>query len=778
MNNQNSPKTRNTNTGLSKRNCGILAGITAILGMCCVLGLAGMLAYRLMNPIPRRGPIVFFRNPTHGMRLPYGEAVSVHAIARDERRVTRVELWVDDALLHTQTSSQPEGVSPFPIITNWQPTSPGAHTLTVRAFNAQKGRAQASVTVEMLVDPDRDNDGTPDAVDACPDEPGTAMAGGCPDRDGDGIADANDACPDQAGLPENNGCPLPSESDRDGDGVLDAADACPDEPGSPLAGGCPDADGDGVPDATDACPTEPGPAENDGCPAPAGLPDDSSPPVISDRDGDGVPDSADLCPDVPGDPRNAGCPPSGAGDRDGDGLADDVDLCPDEPGLPEHAGCPPPGAGDDADGDGIPDAEEPGDDPLGGVEGEGFLPEGVMIEFQALEFQLSEGYDTFTCYARVGSSEARRLGEYTIDGARRWDLTSMFIDDSVFPLIVQPGSPLPVYVECGAHVVFLGPEGGWGTYYDLGSFDQLHPPVEWDGQVITVNSSGSTDGRSFQAKYRICQPSCDLTALPAPHLHLFHMGSDHRLVWMWEGERERVDSYRVFLNGSHIFTLPAGTSSFSVGDFAPPCAERYEFQLSVMTTDGLESPLSNFAYWSGATCRRTVQVTFESLENHNPPADEQGLHRPGPIYGNFSASGASASANLPFDACWCYHGPGASIWGWCEGLKLSRSVYNIQTDIFDWIDREMASCLGNGCHSNSFHTPGSSTVTLEMDADEDLTLYGLVMDCDARNPDDIVFQEQETLTITTSGDNPPPVRWTLPGPHLNLNVIITILSEE
>jgi outer membrane protein OmpA-like peptidoglycan-associated protein len=71
--------------------------------------------------------------------------------------------------------------------------------------------------------------------------------------------------------PKKNGCP----PDKDGDGIPDNVDACPDVPGvaseDPKKNGCPpDRDGDGIPDATDACPDAPGPASNDpaknGCP--------------------------------------------------------------------------------------------------------------------------------------------------------------------------------------------------------------------------------------------------------------------------------------------------------------------------------------------------------------------------------------------------------------------------------------------------------------------------------------------------------------------------------
>ncbi len=111
--------------------------------------------------------------------------------------------------------------------------------------------------------PDADNDGIPDAKDACPDAAGPASLQGCPDRDGDGVADKDDKCPDIAGIRMFGGCP-----DSDGDGVEDAKDKCPTVFGSPKYNGCPvpDTDSDGVNDEYDACPTVPGLIANNGCP--------------------------------------------------------------------------------------------------------------------------------------------------------------------------------------------------------------------------------------------------------------------------------------------------------------------------------------------------------------------------------------------------------------------------------------------------------------------------------------------------------------------------------
>ncbi|HZO12642.1 MAG TPA: OmpA family protein, partial [Polyangiaceae bacterium] len=67
-----------------------------------------------------------------------------------------------------------------------------------------------------------------------------------PDADDDGIPDANDACVDLPGVksrdPVLHGCPRP-EIDRDGDAIPDRYDACPREPGEPTGDlrthGCP-----------------------------------------------------------------------------------------------------------------------------------------------------------------------------------------------------------------------------------------------------------------------------------------------------------------------------------------------------------------------------------------------------------------------------------------------------------------------------------------------------------------------------------------------------------
>ncbi len=142
--------------------------------------------------------------------------------------------------------------------------------------------------------------------------------------------------------PQPSGAAAPGRNDKDGDGIPDSVDACPDDPedkdGYQDEDGCPDVDndGDGIPDAEDQCPNEP--EDKDGFKDTDGCRED-------DNDNDGIPDTADKCPDQAEDKDGFqdedGCPDE---DNDGDGFADAVDKCPNDAetvnGVDDDDGCP------------------------------------------------------------------------------------------------------------------------------------------------------------------------------------------------------------------------------------------------------------------------------------------------------------------------------------------------------------------------------------------------------------------------------------------------------
>jgi len=328
--------------------------VLAILLILLVLGVGTVFFMR--GPAERTRPVVWFEDPASGASVIAGEEFNIYAVAQDDDRISRFELWLDGALVEVHNSPLPDGTSPFPLVTRMAFDDAAEHTLVARAFDTSGERAYATVIVTSTMEADGDGDGVPDAEDACPAEGDLAGPDGCPDRDGDGFSDSTDSCPEEAGVEAGAGCPVPTEGDRDGDGLADEADRCPDEPGAPGLDGCPggpdggpaggedgDRDGDGILDEEDSCPAEPGAPSADGCP---------------DADGDGITDSEDACPEEPGPPAEPGaedthgCPVPSDGDADGDGVPDAEDACPAEPGTSDAGGCP------DRDGDGVPDAED------------------------------------------------------------------------------------------------------------------------------------------------------------------------------------------------------------------------------------------------------------------------------------------------------------------------------------------------------------------------------------------------------------------------------------
>jgi outer membrane protein OmpA-like peptidoglycan-associated protein len=135
----------------------------------------------------------------------------------------------------------------------------------LQAFRSPRPKPVKPLPSAPVVVTDRDNDGVPDSVDACPDLAGLPALKGCPDSDGDGIADKDDQCPNQKGTAKYKGCPIP---DSDGDGINDEEDKCPQVAGVSRYQGCPipDRDGDGVNDEEDRCPDLAGDKSNHGCP--------------------------------------------------------------------------------------------------------------------------------------------------------------------------------------------------------------------------------------------------------------------------------------------------------------------------------------------------------------------------------------------------------------------------------------------------------------------------------------------------------------------------------
>jgi len=661
--------------------------------------------------------------------------------------------------------------------------------------------------------PDGDGDGVSDEADSCPDEPGAEPAGGCPDRDRDGIPDATDACPDEAGLPDAEGCPAPGESDGDGDGLLDTVDACPDEPGPPRVGGCPDGDGDGVADADDACPAEPGLREHDGCTVVGDLDgdgaldeDDACPEEAGlveldgcpDFDGDAIPDMDDACPDQWGPLGGDGCPDTDldgvadpddvrpddpdvgddfggidldAPDSDGDGIPDEFDACPEEEGLLQHDGCPPPDPAD-ADADGTADTDEPpwGGSPQWDIEPLFPLDEpleaGPMVEFQALEFELFEDYSRVYCYAALAHGGEERFPQDEQEYFSPGDGRHFNIDEHLGRRFVAlaEDEPMRVFAHCYALAGILGQQ----TLVDLGSFERYHERADgdWNGQVFEVFSDPGPEGDYFRVQYRICEGSCEEAPFAPPVLHAPRFRSRDEgpvtLAWNWDGDEDLISGFRLYVNGTFVRAVGTDVRLFAdyhehdITDLWPTCDERLEFHVTaysgVAGGPDLESPPSNSEVWEGTGCERTVLVTFQSL-------DAMGVGvRKGPIKGTFSANDQTLFPG------WRGEPPTFDATDDTRRYLEPGHTYDL-AQLFDDIETEALSCLGNNCTNN--FAPDVTSLEVDLGPHDALTFSGSIWDDDGNR----VFYGTDSIRPGNI----------IPGPHtvvdrgIELTVLIDVL---
>ena len=174
-------------------------------------------------------------------------------------------------------------------------------TVDANTYIVQSDRQYGLIVSALLIPPDTDGDGVPDASDNCP----SVSNPGQEDGDGDGLGDVCDNCPSE---------PNPGQADTDGDGIGDACD--------------PDDDGDGYWD-------------DDEVDKGSGPLDASSTPEHCD----GVDNDGDT--DIDEDPLGANW------DIDGDTVKDclDADVDTDGDGVVNTLD-------DDDDGDGFTDAQE------------------------------------------------------------------------------------------------------------------------------------------------------------------------------------------------------------------------------------------------------------------------------------------------------------------------------------------------------------------------------------------------------------------------------------
>jgi hypothetical protein len=94
-------------------------------------------------------PQITIQAPAPNAPFREGDEVGVQSLSSDSLGIVRVELSVDGAVVRADAPPIPQGQTSFLVVQKWKAT-PGTHTLSVRAFNANGGASEpafVSITV-------------------------------------------------------------------------------------------------------------------------------------------------------------------------------------------------------------------------------------------------------------------------------------------------------------------------------------------------------------------------------------------------------------------------------------------------------------------------------------------------------------------------------------------------------------------------------------------------------------------------------------------------------
>lgn len=104
------------------------------------------------TPTPTPGaskPSVIIVSPASNSTVQSGAAVTVQSTSTDTEGVVLVELIVDRATIQNSPTPNGQPQQQFSVIQTWTATTPGTHTITVRATNSRLGTGEASITVNV-----------------------------------------------------------------------------------------------------------------------------------------------------------------------------------------------------------------------------------------------------------------------------------------------------------------------------------------------------------------------------------------------------------------------------------------------------------------------------------------------------------------------------------------------------------------------------------------------------------------------------------------------------
>lgn len=128
-----------------KRIVSILSLLVFALVAACQQGPSG-------TPTPTPGasrPNVVIVSPASNSTVQAGDQVNIQSTSADTEGVVLVELLVDGQGVQNSPTPNGQPQLQFSVIQTWTATTPGSHTITVRATNSRLGVGEASITINV-----------------------------------------------------------------------------------------------------------------------------------------------------------------------------------------------------------------------------------------------------------------------------------------------------------------------------------------------------------------------------------------------------------------------------------------------------------------------------------------------------------------------------------------------------------------------------------------------------------------------------------------------------
>lgn len=171
-----------------------------LIAFLLLLVLVGLIIYRqLYEKAVGDRPLVLIHAPEKSDYIQAGIDVIVHATARSENGIARIELWVNDALIAAEDTTEEEPLSLAVLNSNWLPIAPGPHTVVVRAVSVSGVRGQATLIVPVHEGPAGSSTDEGDSLAAAGAEAGET------DEDSDAAPDSGGSAPSLGDDPPGSG---------------------------------------------------------------------------------------------------------------------------------------------------------------------------------------------------------------------------------------------------------------------------------------------------------------------------------------------------------------------------------------------------------------------------------------------------------------------------------------------------------------------------------------------------------------------------------------------